>query len=273
MKDGKSSGQGEAQAPEINLTLTDEASLSTDELVERINELNEKHVGGGQVVVGTLVLNNAFGSDLKTALSKNPRKKTSFRAICEHKKLRVSAATLTWWVRVAAAKQELEVAGQETSSVSYSQLRELCKLPDTATRVEVFRKIVVEQLTVEATIALVKTTLAEAAAADAKDEPRLGNIAKVIVKALKEPLALPDNATIMGFLEEGDDLRSEFRLGEMAEIIAKTREARRELVQQRQRLDRRLGPITRSVTVLEKILDIFDDSEEVDSEDDEDHQA
>jgi hypothetical protein len=271
VKDGKSSGQGEAQDPEINLTLTDEASLSTDELVERINELSEKHVGGGQIVVGTLVLNNVFGSDLKTALSKNPRKKTSFRAICEHKKLRVSAATLTSWVRVAAANQELEVAGQDTSSLLYSQLRELCKLPDAATRVEVTRKIREQQLTVEATIELVKATLAEAAAADAKDEPRLGNIAKVMVKGLKDPLSLPDNATIMGFLEEGDAFRNEFRVGEMAEIISKTREARRELVQQKKRLDRRLGPITRSVTVLDQILDIFDDSEEADSKDDEDH--
>ena len=273
MKNGKGEGQGPVLEPEINLTQTDESSLSTDELVDRVNELHEKYVGGGQIVVGTLVLNNAFGNDLKAALSKNPRKKTSFRAICEHKKLRISAGTLTWWVRVAAVKQELETAGQDTSLLTYSQLRELCKLPDTATRVEATNKIGEQQLTVEATIALVKTTLAEAAAADAKDEPRLGNIAKVIVKALKEPLSLPDNATIMGFLSEGDELRSEFRVGEMAEIIAKTREARRELVQQRKRLDRRLGPITRSVTVLEKILDIFDDSEEVSSDDDEDHQG
>ena len=179
--------------------------------------------------MGTLVLNNVFGNDLKTALSKNPRKKTSFRAICEHKKLRVSAATLTWWVRVAAVRQELEVAGQDTSLLTYSQLRELCKLPDTAKRVEVTTKIGEQQLTVEATIELVKSTLAEAAAADAKDEPRLGNVATVIVKALREPLSLPDNATIMGFLSDGDELRSEFRVGEMAEIISKTREARREI--------------------------------------------
>ncbi len=116
------------------------AALTADDLVETINDVYENNLGNAKMRIGTLVLQHCFDGDAEKAKSKNPKKETSYKDVCEHKDLKVDVKELGRCVRAAAQQVEFEKEGVDQSELSFHALLEIAKLPEKSERLTLGRK-------------------------------------------------------------------------------------------------------------------------------------
>jgi hypothetical protein len=112
------------------------AAMTADELVETINDVYENNLGNAKMRIGTLVLQHCFDGDAEKARSKNPKKETSYKDVCDHKKLKMDVKELGRCVRAAAQQVEFEKEGVDQSELSFHALLEIAKLPEEAERLK-----------------------------------------------------------------------------------------------------------------------------------------
>jgi hypothetical protein len=123
-------------------------AMNSDELVETINDVYENGLGNAKMRIGTLVLQHCFDGDAEKARSKNPKKETSYKDVCEHKDLKVDVKELGRCVRAAAQQVEFEKEGVDHSELSFHALLEIAKLPEKAERLKLGTKANEESWTV-----------------------------------------------------------------------------------------------------------------------------
>lgn len=105
-----------------------------DDMVEAavsfINEKLQETVYRGSEQIGAYLLDTFFDGDVKRASSRNPKKGTSFRKLCQRDDLLVSPAALSIMVRVAAQEKFFVEKEFDSSSLSYRHKSELVKMPN-----------------------------------------------------------------------------------------------------------------------------------------------
>ncbi len=190
--------------------ITDEEAtpMTADDLVETINDVYENGLGNAKMRIGTLVLQHCFDGDAEKARSKNPKKETSYKDVCDHKKLKMDVKELGRCVRAAAQQVEFEKEGVDQSDLSFHALLEIAKLPEKSERLTLGAKANEEGWTVREIRKWVdewKKTEAEKAIT--------GEEAFKLLKQLKGVLT---NEKLRNFLANEDrlhdDLESEHRI-------------------------------------------------------------
>ncbi len=125
---------------------------TTDPVVEEavafINGRIEQTVFDGAIEIGEYVLVHFFDNDISLISSKNPDKQVSFRKLCAHPDLAVSAQALNKMVRVAAQERFFKVNGIDASSLKYSHKIELTSLENNAEKLNIARRAISEALSV-----------------------------------------------------------------------------------------------------------------------------
>jgi hypothetical protein len=93
---------------------------------------------------------------LAAASARNPRKFTSYRALCEHPDLAPRPGTLSVMVRVAAQEKLFELKNLPVEKLSYSHKAELVKVFDDKVKIKLFKETVKKSLNVRQLIDLVR---------------------------------------------------------------------------------------------------------------------
>ncbi len=196
--------------------------MTTDDLVETINDVYENGLGSAKMTIGTLVFTHCYGGDAEKARSKSPKKETSYKDVCDHKKLKMDAKELGRCVRAAVQRVEFEKENVECPDLSFHALLEIAKLPEKEDRLTLGRKAHEENLKVREIRKWVDDwKKAEAAKAISKDEA---------FKLLKQLKGVLTNEKLRTFLSNEDrlqsDLESEHRieLSKIANLMARQME-------------------------------------------------
>lgn len=125
---------------------------SQKELVEQavafINEKANEALYKYSIDIGNYLLEKFFDGDTAAASSRNPRKSTSYRALCKHPDLGPSPGALSVMLRVAAQEKLFEKNKLPVEKLSYSHKAELVTVFDDQTKVELFKEAVKKPLTV-----------------------------------------------------------------------------------------------------------------------------
>ena len=93
--------------------------------VKFINEKANETLYKGSIEIGSYVLEKFFYGDIDPATSRNPKKITSFRALCRNKDLAVRPEALGMMVRVAAQERLFAQKNLPVEQLSYSHKAEL----------------------------------------------------------------------------------------------------------------------------------------------------
>jgi hypothetical protein len=117
-----------------------DATMTTDEVVEAINDEYENGFGSSKMRIGDLVFVHCFDGNAEKAGSKNPKKETSYKGVCDHNKLKMEPKELGRCVRAAVQKDEFEKEGIDYDGLSFHALLEIAKLPDKDERLDLGRK-------------------------------------------------------------------------------------------------------------------------------------
>jgi hypothetical protein len=175
--------------------------VTADDLVETINDVYENGLGNAKMRIGTLVLQYCFDGDADKARSKNPKKETSYKDVCEHKDLKVDVKELGRCVRAAAQLVEYEQEGVDHSKLSFHALLEIAKLPEKAERLKLGRKANEKSWTVRE----IRKVVDDRKQAEAR-KAITGEDAFRLLKQLKGILT---NEKLRNFLSSEDSLQSD----------------------------------------------------------------
>lgn len=209
IEEAEASVTPEEDSQQEQLIAEEEASpMTADGLVETINDLYENGLGNAKMRIGTLVLQYCFDGDADKARSKNPKKETSYKDVCEHRDLKVDVKELGRCVRAAAQEVEYVKEDVDHSKLSFHALLEIAKLPEKADRLKLGRKANEETWTVRQIRKWV-------------DEWKQAEVKKAITGAdafrlLKQLKGILTNEKLRNFLSNEDrlqsDLESEHRI-------------------------------------------------------------
>ncbi len=133
------------------LATSDDDARSVDaklieEAVRFINEKYNETVYKGAMEIGDYVLKHFFNDDIVLASSRNPRKATSYRKLCQAEGLIPRPETLSVMVRVAAQEKFFLSKKLETDSLSYTHKAELVKLPNDDEKVKLVKSVIKKAL-------------------------------------------------------------------------------------------------------------------------------
>jgi hypothetical protein len=186
----------------------EDKQMTTDDLVETINDVYENGLGSAKMTIGTLVFTHCYGGDAEKARSKSPKKETSYKDVCDHKKLKMDVKELGRCVRAAVQSAEFEKENVECSDLSFHALLEIAKLPEKEDRLTLGRKAHKENLKVREIRKWVDDwKKAEAEKAITKEDA---------FKLLKQLKGVLTNEKLRTFLSNEDrlqsDLESEHRI-------------------------------------------------------------
>lgn len=186
----------------------EDETLTTEELVDTINDEWENGQGKSKMRIGNLIFTHRYDGDAEKARSKNPKKENSYKDICDHKKLKMDPKELGRCVRAAIQKVEYETENVVCTEMSFHALLEAAKLPEKKDRLKLGREAVEKGWTVrEIKKAVEDMKKAEAAKAITKEEA---------FKLLKQLKGVLTNEKLRNFLKSKDrlqsDLESEHRI-------------------------------------------------------------
>jgi len=197
-------------------------AISTKEIVRGINEIARRTVEMGKMEIGQYVLDQVFGGNLQTVLTKNPTKSKSMRSICDDPELLVDHRRLGSWVRAAALRSDLKNGGLDISKFNFTHFLALLRLGKKERRLDLARRIAEENLSV-------RQTLDEVNNGKKKSLNNALNNSKgsQILKRLAEPLSLLEDQDEMAFLSDTErlekDLDSESRLRIIKELDVRSK--------------------------------------------------
>ena len=179
-------------------------AIPTKEIVQGINEIAKRTVETGKMEIGQYVLDNVFGGNLETVLTRNPNKTQSMRSICEDRELLVDHRRLGSWVKAAALRSDLGASGVDISKLNFTHFLALLRLGKTDQRVDLARRIAEENLSVRQTLDEVYKGKKKSLNNTLNNGKR-----KQILKRLAEPLTLLDDQDDMEFLSDPERLEKE----------------------------------------------------------------
>ena len=194
--------EGAVVPTEVRVSSVD--ALVSHDVVERsihfINEIYNRSAHNASKSIAQHVIKTYFDDDINSARSRNPRKKTSYRALCEHPDLSISLTTLAGMIAVECQELFLRQQGVDPEKISFSHQVELARLPDGRDKVKLARDVVQTGLNVRSLRGLVQQT---------KD--RIGRPERLIPD-LKgpyrdNPFLLLGNTQRMGFVLDKDKLK------------------------------------------------------------------
>lgn len=108
-----------------------------DRFVDQINGIFREHVEAGMEQIGITVLNGIFQGNIKEASSRNPRKKDSYKRLCEHPQLTLDPRQLGATVRVAAFSLEMEQKGIFFKNLTFTHKLAIVRIHDEQLRISV----------------------------------------------------------------------------------------------------------------------------------------
>jgi hypothetical protein len=176
----------------------DEESLLKS--VAFINQTYTKAAHKASQAIAKHVIKYFFNNDINLARSRNPKKGTSYRALCEHPDLMISPATLSNMVAVEVQEGFLSQQGVEADKLSYSHQVKLIRLPDGRDKLRLAKKIIDQGLSVRDLDVLVQET-----------KKKIGHPRRLIPdlrgKYRDNPFLLLGNQERMDFVLDLDKLR------------------------------------------------------------------
>jgi len=243
----------------------DESQLSDGEKVGRINELYEINVRRIWLVIALWVIVNVLKNNLEAAHSKNPHKDNSFNKIANSKDLHpdLKGPVLRRWVTAGATWQELGNAEVDTKSLTYSNCREIAKVPTLAGRISIGKRVVAESLTVKQTIEAVQAEIAKTKKAAKTDaDTDLCELARTVIQRLDDPIFLSEDEDFCEILLDSAQLRAEFKFHEQTKIYDKAEKIKKQKIREKSDLEHRLEGLQQSINFLEDLMDTFNSKEE-----------
>lgn len=141
-EESETTTEDEKESPETR------AKMTTDEVVEAINDEYENGAGSSKMRIGDVAFVNCFDADAEKAKSKNPKKETTYGDVCDHKKLRMDSKELGRCIRAAVQKDEFETAGVDTVGFSFYAFLEVAKHPNKDERLKLGPRVKDEGLKV-----------------------------------------------------------------------------------------------------------------------------
>lgn len=190
-------------APAADTAPTVDAKL-IEEAVRFINEKYNETVYKGAMEIGAYVLKHFFNDDIALASSRNPRKATSYRALCQAAGLIPRPETLSVMVRVAAQEKFFLSKKLETGSLSYTHKAELVKLPNDVEKVKLVKSAIKKALTTR--------QLEERIEAIKKQQVKEAKpIAQFFDKEIGNPEKLFGEAAVLQLLEDRGGLQQELK--------------------------------------------------------------
>lgn len=127
--------------PEVTL---DDAQI--EEAVAWINNKVAETVFRGSVEIGRYILEKFYDNHIELALAKNGNKTVSFRKLCKHPDISLSASSLSIMVRVAAQESLLIECGIPIDQLNFSQKAELIKVDEVPEKISLAKECVSESL-------------------------------------------------------------------------------------------------------------------------------
>ena len=113
-----------------------------DEAVAFINETAIKSVYQGSIEIGEYILKKFFDNDIKLASSRNPKKQTSFNALCARDDLSLDPTSLSGMVRVASQERFLSEKNVDTASLTYTHKKSLIKLENGNEKIKLIKSCI-----------------------------------------------------------------------------------------------------------------------------------
>jgi hypothetical protein len=214
-----------------------ETKMTGDELVETINDVYENNLGNAKMRIGTLVLQHCFDGDPEKARSKNPKKETSYKDVCEHKDLKVDVKELGRCVRAAAQQVEFEKEGVDQSELSFHALLEIAKLPEKAERLTLGRKANEDSWTVR--------EIRKSVDSWKKTEAEKAITGEEAFKLLKQLKGLLTNEKLRNFLSNEDRLQSDLESENRIELSKIANHMARQMEEWSPMLDNTRKTVTR----------------------------
>jgi len=135
------SGENKAATTAVDTALVNAA-------VKFINEKANETLYKGSEEIGVYILKNFFDGDIQKATSKNPRKPSSYRALCSHPDLVLKPEALSVMVRVAAQEKFFLDKKLDVKKLSYSHKAELVKLSNNDKKLKLVKNIVSNPISV-----------------------------------------------------------------------------------------------------------------------------
>lgn len=196
-----------------------------EDSVQFINDKANETLYKGSLEIGNYVLKHFFNNDISMALSKNPRKPQSFKALCRHKDLTVPYSTLTVMVRVAAQENFLKGQGIDTDCLGYTHKSMLIKLENNDEKVKLAQTCMEKKLSTRQFQDVINKTKKKMIAQDKKfdEETAFRNIAKLeqmIGRTEKHELVTDINKIRSMQTKTREDLRH--KATELLDIMART---------------------------------------------------
>ncbi len=108
--------------------------------VEFINEKANETVFKGSIEIGQYILDKFFDNDIIAATSKSPRKKASYKKLCEHQDLDVHPTSLAKMVRVASQEKYFVENKVNISGLSYTHRARLAILKNGKEKIGIVKK-------------------------------------------------------------------------------------------------------------------------------------
>jgi hypothetical protein len=185
--------------PELSPQVGPDQKLVED-AVTFINEKANEALYKYSIEIGNYLLEKFFDGDVAAACSRNPRKFTSYRALCKHPDLGPSAGALSIMLRVAAQEKLFELKNLPVEKLSYSHKAELVKVFDDKVKIKLFKETVKKSLNVRQLIDLVRAEkgLPPITAAGTLLE---GNVTRFNFEALLKTKALADPEALKSLSE------------------------------------------------------------------------
>jgi hypothetical protein len=194
---------------------------SADAVVQKLNDIGIKTVESGFEAMGEFCLEAVFHLDLAAASSRNPRKKESFSAICNHPELLVDPRRLGEAVKAAALSHLLKERGFELKNLSFTHKLHLSRIPDEDRRVA----FAVEVNDKGYSVSKLKEVMAQAF-------PKgNGELGKAIVRAISKPNETLNNPDYMGILNDARQLSENLTKAERIDLRVKSAQTRQDFLE------------------------------------------
>ena len=197
------------------------------EAVQFINEKCNETVYKGAMEIGAYVLKRFFNDDIVLASSRNPRKATSYRALCQAEGLIPRPETLSIMVRVAAQEKFFLSKKLDTDSLSYTHKAELVKLPNGDEKVKLVKSVIKKALSsrqLEDRIEEIKRQRGE--------EPK--PILHFFVREMDNPKKLFGHTELLTVLQDKESLKQELKTLKAKKLKALAAEAAKRVEETKQ---------------------------------------
>lgn len=159
-----------------------------DEAVKFIKETVNKTLYQGSLEIGEYLLKNFFHDDIEFARVKNPKKPTSFAALCRRGDLGVHPTTLSEFVRVADQERFFRSRAVDTAQLTYTHRCDLVRLPNDDKKIDLLNRIAAQSLSTRELLCIIKEERRKLLpGAKAMPQAQPGKLVKALTKIFNDP--------------------------------------------------------------------------------------